>query len=110
MEDYGLKVFKPNQDPLTRDRKNFRFTSGSATHLIAREITFLVNSNPEVIPHGLGYIPKVFVYEILPTYNRKLPYDDGSGMKDFSVTKDDIKIRGTTSGTYKIFIFGQNII
>lgn len=110
LKDYGLKVFKAGQQENTNDRKNLQFTSTTSTYILARARTVKVNSNPYVVVHGLGYVPKAFVFEILSDHNRKLPYDDGTGMRDFSLTKNEIKIKGVTSGTFKILLFGQNIL
>lgn len=109
-EDFGVKISKVNKSALSKDRKDLAFTSATATYMIAQTITAVVNADPYVIIHNLGYIPKVFVFEILSDHNRKLPYDDGTNSRDFSLTKNEIKIRGVTSGTFKIFIFGQTIL
>lgn len=109
-QDYGLKTAKPGKTADSKNRKDLGFDSAVATYLAYKEITLVVNSNPEIYVHGLNYVPKVIVWEILSDHNRKLPYDDGSNTRDFSVTKDFIKIRGVTNGTFKIQIFNQNIL
>jgi hypothetical protein len=109
-EDYGIKVLKDEVFGESKDRNDFNFTSGAATYLIAKTVTVNVTSNPHVIIHGMNYIPKVLVFEILSDHNRKLPYDTGTGMRDFSITSNEVKIRGVTSGTFKVFIFAQSIL
>ncbi len=108
-QNYGLKIAKPNKSANSGDRKDLGFDSAVATYLDCRDITLVVNSNPEIYVHGLNYVPKVQIWEILSDHNRKLPYDDGVNIRDFSVTSTQIKIRGVTSGTFRILIFNQNI-
>lgn len=109
MEDFGLKISKKGKDASGKNLQNLDFNSENSTYAIAKKITVTVNSNPYVVVHGLGYIPKVFVYNVLSDHNRKLYYDNGTTKFDFSVTPNEIKIRGTTSGTFVIYIFAQNI-
>jgi hypothetical protein len=109
-EDYGIKVAKFSRSALSKERIDLGFSSAVATYMLARIITAKVNSNPYVIIHNLGYIPKVIIFEILSDHNRKLPYYDGIKSRDFSITSTEIKIRGVTTGTFKIFIFGQSVL
>lgn len=109
-EDFGIKVARLNKEATSKDRRDLGFSSAVSTYMEARVITAVVNSNPYVIIHKLGYIPKALVFEILSDHNRKLPYDDGAGEKTFSLTENEIKIRGTTSGTFKIIIFAQSLL
>lgn len=109
-EDYGIKVARLGKEATSKDRRDLGFTSAVSTYMEARVITAKVNSNPYVVIHNFGYIPKAIVFQILSDHNRKLPYDDGSGEITFSLTTTEIKIRGTTSGTFKIFLFAQPVI
>lgn len=109
-EDYGIKIAKTNKDASSKDRKDLYFSSATATYFSVRVLTINVFYNPHVIYHGLNYVPKVIIKEILSDHDRKLPYDDGTDTKDFSVTDQFIKIRGVTSGTFKIYIFGQSVL
>jgi hypothetical protein len=110
VEDYGLKTAKSSRQADSKDRNDHSFNSSTASYIHAREKTVVVNTNPYVYIHNLGYVPKVEVWEILSDHNRKLPYDDGSNTKDFSITPNEVKIRGVTSGTFEITLFGQAIL
>ena len=111
MEDYGIKVSKVNKSALSKNRRDFGFTSSAATYMVVKVITAVVNANPYVIIHNLGYIPKVIIYHVLSDHNRKLPYNDDTLTDwDFSITKNEVKIRGVTSGTFRIYIFAQETI
>lgn len=110
MEIYGIKVAKDGKSATSGDIRDLNFTSGNATYLVARKLIVTINADPYVIIHGLGYFPKVIVYQILSDHNRKLPYDDGSGAVGFSITKNEVKILGKTSGTFCIYIFAQPIL
>lgn len=108
-EYYGVKVSNLGFPLSVTDPRDLSFSSTRTTYMLAKTFTVVVSTDPQIIVHGLGYVPKVFVYHILSSYNRKLPYDDGT-KRDFSVTKDVIKIRGVTSGTFKVFVFSQEIL
>ena len=111
MEDYGIKVAKDNESALTKDRKNMHYTSGAATYLRVKKITVSKNANPYVVIHNLGYIPKVIVNHVLSDHNRRLPYKDTDVTAlDFSITKNEVKLRGSTNGTFVIHIFAQPIL
>lgn len=110
VEDYGIKVSKVNKSATSKDLKDLGFSSGEATYMVAQVKTVTINANPYVVIHNIGYVPKVFVFHILSDHNRKLPYDDGTNKRDFSVTSDEVKIRGVTSGTFKIYIFAQGMV
>lgn len=109
---YGIQIAKKFKRADSPDPKNFQFISDLATYMVAKTFTVVVNANPYVVIHNLNYVPKVLVFEILSDHSRKLPYDDGTanGIRDFSVTKNEIKIRGRTSGTFKIYVFAQGIL
>lgn len=111
MEDYGVKVSKSGKSATSKDRSDFNFTSATQTYLVARKITVTVNSDPYVIIHNLGYIPKVLVFKVLSDHSRRLPFMPSDlTINDFSVTKNEVKIRGTSSGTFVVYIFAQKII
>jgi hypothetical protein len=110
-EDFGLKTAKSTKDARSKNRLDLGFDSAVATYMAARVKVVRVGSNFFSYPHGLGYIPKVLVFHILSTYSRKLPYDDGGGVRDFSITASAVNIRGGTSGdVYKIYVFAQPIL
>lgn len=110
-EDYGLKVFTGSKGKNnSKDRRDMAYTSATPNYSEYKSIIVTVNANPYTYKHGLGYIPKIIVNEILSDHNRKLPYDDGTNERDFSYNAEYIKIRGVTSGTFEIIIYGQGIL
>lgn len=109
-EQYGLKTVKIGRDSNSSDRRDSGFNSATATYMLVKSMTVVATGSPHIATHGMGYVPRILVFEILSDHNRKLPYFDESVSRDFSVTKDDIKIRGATSGTFKVFIFAQGIL
>lgn len=110
MDDYGIKIAGIGKEATSKNRKDLHFTSATATYMVAKKITVTVNSDPYVVIHNLGYIPKVFVFQVLSDHNRRLPYKPAFLTDyDFSITKNEVKIRGTTSGTFVIYVFTQPI-
>lgn len=110
-EDYGIKVSKKGKSATSKDRKDHYFNSAAATYMVARKIPITINSNPYVVVHGLGYIPKALVFQVNSDHNRKLPYSDASlNSYDFSVTNNEIKIRGVSGGSFVIYVFAQPIL
>jgi hypothetical protein len=110
-EDYGIKIAKKNKSARSKDRLDHAFNSALATYMVVRKIPVTVNADPYVVIHNLGYVPKAFVYQVLSDHNRKLPYNDDSlNSYDFSITKNEIKIRGISSGSFVIYIFAQPVL
>lgn len=110
-EDYGIKIAGRNKSARSKDRKDLNFTSATATYLVAQRIVAVKNANPYVVIHNLGYVPKVFVFHILSDHNRRLPYGDSDiTALDFSLTKNEVKLRGSTNGTFVIYIFAQPVL
>lgn len=110
-DDYGVKIARKNKSARSKDRLDHAFNSALATYMVAQKKIVSINANPYVVIHNLSYVPKVLVYQVLSDHNRKLPYnDDLLNWYDFSITKNEIKIRGVTSGTFVIYIFAQPIL
>lgn len=110
-EDFGIKIARKNKSARSKDRKDFNFTSATATYMVAKKITAVKNANPYVVIHNLGYVPKALVFHVLSDHNRRLPYGDSDITSlDFSLTKNEIKLRGTTNGTFVIYIFAQPVL
>ncbi len=108
-ENYGLKISKPEYSAPSANLETLEFSSGHSTYMLVKKLVVKVVSAPATFSHGLGYIPKIFVYKVGTTYNQKLPIDDSGGTLSFSVGKDDITITGGT-GTFCVLIFNQEVI
>lgn len=110
-----IKIAKTGHDALNADNENLSFSSELATHSIY-ETTTVTKTSPSTSVthnHGLGYVPKVWVYSIEndgDEYYRRIPRNDASNRMDYYITDQDVIIETDSTATmsFRVLIFTRS--
>lgn len=111
-----VEVSKPGYNVLIADNKNLSFSSRLATHSIYNIVTptKLSGRTQVVVQHGLGYIPKTWIFVLEGTapndYYRRIPRVSTTNGIDYFIDTLNITIQtvSTSELVFKVIIFTRS--